>query len=170
VILCAILARWGAGGRGGVDAAGHPGSLRDVTNVNGPSGDDRLPFAEQWGPVAAWLSGAVTLAAVVVALWQARMVQRQTGIAQSEFTRLHKASLIDYEIGRRRECIHAVGDLWAAILSMAVEFRSFTDYLRDLPEGADGTVPRTDNLGPERPGEPLGDELFAALKPSTTDG
>ena len=79
------------------DAARRPDSLSDVTNVNEPSGDDRLPLrwliviglvglalgfplgfwfeskskwgAEQWGPVASWFAGSLTLAAVLLALW-----------------------------------------------------------------------------------------------------
>ena len=65
--------------------------------------------ANQWGPVAAWVSGAATLAAVVVAL-------RQASIARRESMDLQVARLIDHEVSRRRECIKALSELWAALV------------------------------------------------------
>ena len=82
--------------------------------------------AEQWGPVAAWFAGAATLAAVVVAL-------RQANHAQREAERGHLARLVDHEISRRRECMEALGNLWAALVSLAADFRSLINYLDDLP-------------------------------------
>jgi hypothetical protein len=124
-----------------------------VTNVNGPSGDDSLPplwlivigivgalalvfllgagvgqewGAEQWGPVAAWFAGAATLAAVVVAL-------RQANIAQREARRGHLARLVDHEVSRRRECIEALANLWAGITGMQMEFAAWTGKVQTLP-------------------------------------
>jgi hypothetical protein len=150
-------------------------SLSGVTKVNEPSSDDGLPppwlivvpivgalafvfflgvgveqewGAEQWGPVAAWLAGAATFAAVVVALWQAN-------IARREAADLQVARLVDHEASRRRECIKAHSDLWAGIVGMAIEFSAFTDYLDNLPQDWPGSSPRTDGVPPERPGEPF---------------
>lgn len=104
--------------------------------------------AEQWGPVAAWLSGGLTLAAVVVALRQAIIAQRQAAIAQQqaddaqrESMRLLFDRLVDHEISRRRECIDAFSDLWAAIVS--VDFLSFTQGLDDLDATFDPLEQRT---------------------------
>ena len=63
--------------------------------------------ANQWGPLAAWVAGAATLLAVVVAL-------RQANIAQRESRDLQFARLVDHEVSRRRECIDALANLWAA--------------------------------------------------------
>jgi hypothetical protein len=124
-----------------------------VTNVNRPSGDDRrrlcwaivIPLlgglalgflvahglmskwgTEQWGPVASWLSSAVTLAAVVIAL-------RQAILAQREARRGHLAGLVDHEVSRRRECIEALANLWAAITGMQMDFAAWTGNLQTLP-------------------------------------
>ncbi len=82
--------------------------------------------ANQWGPVAAWLAGALTLAAVVIALWQADNARRES-------MRLHLARLADHEVSRRRECIEALGKLWAAITGMQMEFTAWTDKLSTVP-------------------------------------
>jgi hypothetical protein len=122
--------------------------------------------ADQWGPVAAWLSGALTLAAVVVALLQSRTAQRQAAIAQQqadethrESMRLQRARLIDHEVSRRRECIQAVSELWSALVGMVFEFSSFTDYLINLPTSFNGILTRADGVPPERPGEPFINEI-----------
>jgi hypothetical protein len=86
--------------------------------------------APQWGPLAEWIAGAATFAAVVVAL-------RQSNQAQREARRGHLARLVDHEVSRRRECINALGDLWAAIVGMTMHFASFTDYLLNLRESFD---------------------------------
>ncbi len=86
--------------------------------------------AEQWGPVAAWLSGAVTLAAVVVAL-------RQAALARQESMHLEIARLVDHEAGRRRECIKALGDLWAALSKVSFEFSVFEHNIYNMPENFD---------------------------------
>jgi hypothetical protein len=151
-----------------------------VANVNEPSGDNRLPppwlivvgivgalalvfllgagvgqewGAEQWGPVAAWLAGALTLVAVVVAL-------RQAAQARREARDLQLARLVDHEVSRRRECIDAVGDLWGALVSRGIEFTLFTNYLGTLPQNFDVTAPRTQNVSSPRGqiGESYGDE------------
>jgi hypothetical protein len=145
---------------------GGPDSLCDVTNVNEPSGGGRpsslwliitgivgalaLVFlagagfgqqwgAQQWGPVAAWLSSALTLAAVVVALRQAAVAQRQAVIAQAQADTARRGSLqvqfdrlVDHEMSRRRECIDALSDLWAAIVGVGNDFLVFTQALDDI--------------------------------------
>jgi len=102
--------------------------------------------ANQWGPFAAWFSG-VALFAIVwqasiarraagiaqdqgkAAQDQAKAAQDQAGIAQDESTRLHIARLVDHEGSRRRECIKALVDLWAAFSSTSVQFSSFTQTI-----------------------------------------
>jgi hypothetical protein len=81
--------------------------------------------ANQWGPVAAWFAGAATLAAVVVAL-------RQANIAQRESRDLQFARLVDHEVSRRRECIDALANLWAAITGMQMDFTTWTASLHTL--------------------------------------
>lgn len=124
-----------------------------MTNVNGPSGDDGLPppwliiigivgalalvfllgagvgqewGAEQWGPLAAWVAGAATFAAVVVAL-------QQSVHARREARRGHLARLVDHEVSRRRECIEALANLWAAITGMQMDFAAWTGKLQTQP-------------------------------------
>lgn len=92
--------------------------------------------AEQWGPVAAWLSGAVTLTAVGVAL-------RQANIARAESARLEIARLVDHEASRRRECIKAIADLWAAFSKTAVEFSLFEYAFDNMPASFDPKRTRT---------------------------
>jgi hypothetical protein len=137
-----------------------PDSLCDVTNLNEPSDDGRLPppwlivtgivgalalvlllgigfgqewGAQQWGPVAAWFAGAATLAAVVAALWQARIALRQADIARRESGDLQLARLVDHEVSRRRECIEALANLWASITGMQMEFAAWTGKVQTLP-------------------------------------
>ena len=57
--------------------------------------------APQWRPLAEWLAGAATFAAVVVAL-------RESFRARRESMRAHLARLVDHEVSRRRECIKAL--------------------------------------------------------------
>jgi hypothetical protein len=126
----------------------------DVTDADGRSDDDSLPpawliitgiiavltliliagfgvgqqwGANEWGPLAAWLAGGATFAAVVVAL-------RQSHQAKREAMRGHLARLVDHEVSRRRECIKALGDLWAAIVGREMDFTAWTNYLDGLPE------------------------------------
>lgn len=106
--------------------------------------------AEQWGPVAAWLSGALTLAAVVVALRQAIIAQRQAAIAQQQADNARRDSmrlqfdrLVDLELSRRRECIDALSELWGAIVGMGIEFLAFTQELDDLDATFDPAQQRT---------------------------
>lgn len=96
--------------------------------------------AAQWGPVASWLAGFLTLAAVVAALYQARIAQRQAEIAQRqaeiaqrESERMQLARRVDHEVSRRRECIESLANLWAAITGMQMEFAAWTEYLDSLP-------------------------------------
>jgi hypothetical protein len=139
------------------DVASHPDSLSDVTNVNGPSSDDRRRLSwvivigivgalalvfflgaglrqhwggVQWGPVASWFSGALTLAAVVIAL-------RQASNAQRDAMRLQLARLVDHEVSRRRECIEALAKLWGAIIGIQTEVFAFREYLETLPDTFD---------------------------------
>jgi hypothetical protein len=64
--------------------------------------------ASEWGPLSAWIAGAATFGAVVLALREAARSQR--------------AREIDHEISRRRECIKALAvsgarsSAWAAPL------------------------------------------------------
>lgn len=83
--------------------------------------------ASQWGPVATWVSGALTLAAVIVAL-------RQAALARRDSARLQLARLVDHEVSRRRECIEALANLWAAITGMQMEFAAWMEYLGKLPD------------------------------------
>lgn len=83
--------------------------------------------ADQWGPLAAWLAGAATFGAVVVALREAARSQR--------------AREVDYEISRRRECIGALGDLWGAMVGQMIPFRDFVNYLDDLRQHFDPNLP-----------------------------
>lgn len=121
--------------------AGIVGALTLVFLVGGGVGQEW--GAEQWGPVAAWVSGAATLAAVGVALWQASVARRGS-------MRLELARLVDHEVARRRECIKALGDLWAAIVGLTDEIRSFTDYLDNLQPYFNLNIPRVaeGSIGP----------------------
>lgn len=64
----------------------------------------RMWGSQQWGPVSEWVAGTLTLTAVVVAL-------RESMRAQAERE-------IDLELERRRECIRAVADYWAAVMKV----------------------------------------------------
>ena len=97
--------------------------------------------AQQWGPFADWLVGALTLGAVVVAL--------------RESLRGQHARAVDHEVARRRECLKAVGDVWTGLAQMVFPFLSFTDYLENLPVRFDGNLPRQDNVPPDHPGEAI---------------
>jgi hypothetical protein len=130
------------------------GSLLAVTNVHKTSGqNDGLPppwliiigivcalalvfllgagvgqewGAEQWGPVASWVASGATFAAVVVAL-------RQAVLGQREARRGQLARLVDHEVSRRRECIEALANLWAALTGMQMEFAAWTGNLQTMP-------------------------------------
>lgn len=91
--------------------------------------------APQWGPVAEWVAGAATFAAVAAALWQAVLARRAS-------TRQLFEGRIDHEISRRRECIQALGDMWAGMVSLSIEFVAFRNYLDDIPEYFDPNAPR----------------------------
>jgi hypothetical protein len=78
--------------------------------------------APQWGPLAEWIAGAATFAAVVVALKQSIDAQRE-----SRHNRLDR--LVDHEISRRRECIQALANLWAAITSTQMDFATWIEDL-----------------------------------------
>jgi len=54
---------------------------------------------------------------------------REACIARRESMRLQLARLVEHEVSRRRECILALGEVWAALVNMTFEFRSFTDGL-----------------------------------------
>ncbi len=95
----------------------------------------------QWGPLAEWIAGAATFAAVIVAL--------------RESTRGRRDRLIDYELERRRERINALGDLWGAIMQVGLETHSLCDYIMNLPATFDPNVPRADNVPQDHPSDPL---------------
>jgi hypothetical protein len=106
--------------------------------------------AEQWGPVAAWLSSALTLGAVIIALRQAAVAQRQAAIAQAQADIARRGSLqvqldrlVDHELSRRRECIDALSDLWGAFVGVGNDFLTFTQELDDLDATFDPTQQRT---------------------------
>jgi hypothetical protein len=155
-----------------------------VTNVDEPSDDDGPPpawliiagivgaltlvfllgagfgqgwGANQWGPVAAWLSGAATLAAVVVALRQASIALRQSRDAQREARRGQVDRLVDHEVSRRRECIDALSQLWGALVGMGIEFLTFTQYLDGVAPQFDPNQQRTPSG--VRGGQTYGDEI-----------
>ena len=111
------------------DAASRPDSLADVSEVNERSSNDGLPPARlivagivgalalvfllgagvgqrvgartNRGPVAAWLSGAVTLAALIVALRQANIALSQSRDAQREARQGQMDRLVDHEVSRQ---------------------------------------------------------------------
>lgn len=125
--------------------------------------------AEQWGPVAVWLSGALTLGAVIVALRQAIIAQRQAAIAQRqaddarrESIRLQFDRLVDHEISRRRECIDALSELWGALVGMGIEFLAFTQGLDDIDATFDPAQQRTPSG--IRGGKLYGEELAEGIR------
>jgi hypothetical protein len=87
----------------------------------------------QWGPLAEWIAGAATLAAVILALRESFRARRDSMRAQRDSTRAHLARLVDHEVSRRRECITALGDLWGAIYGLDMDFFAWTEYLNKLP-------------------------------------
>lgn len=95
--------------------------------------------APQWGPFSEWLTGGLTLAAVVIAL-------RESLRARRESIRGQWSRLVDHELTRRRENLRALTELWAAITAMSLVFESFIDYLQNLPLTIDPNKPRTDNV------------------------
>lgn len=86
--------------------------------------------AIQWGPVSEWVAGIATFAAVIVALQQSINARRDS-------MRAHMARLVDHEVSRRRECIEALSNLWAAITGLQMDFAEWTQYLDALPESFD---------------------------------
>jgi hypothetical protein len=118
--------------------------------------------AEQWGPVASWLAGALTLAAVVAALRQAGIAQQQAGIAQRESMRLQGDRLVDHEVSRRRECIDALSELWGALVGMGIQFLAFTQELDDIDARFDPDQQRTPSgIGG---GKLYGEELVEGIR------
>ena len=97
--------------------------------------------ADQWGPFSEWVAGALTLAAVVVALRESLRGQR--------------ARAVDHEVARRRECMKAVADMWTGLAQMTLHFVAFTDYLQNLPERFNPNLPRQDNVPADHPGEAI---------------
>lgn len=95
----------------------------------------------QWGPFADWFTGTITLAAVVVALREALRGQG--------------ARHVDHELARRRECLKALGDFWAAVMQVGLEFPMFLDYLKNLPREFNPTRPRQDDVQQQNPVDPL---------------
>jgi hypothetical protein len=105
--------------------------------------------ASRWGPFAEWFAGALTFAAVVVALRESARGQR--------------ARRVDHELTRRRECLKAVGDVWGALMQIGLDFTVFKNYLDDLPERFNANHPRPDNLPPEGTGEPFAEEIASRI-------
>lgn len=88
--------------------------------------------AGQWGPFSEWVAGALTLAAVVVAL--------------RESFRGERARRVDHEVSRRRECIDTLSELWGGVSRMALVVPEFTAYLRGLPEEFDLDEPLDNHI------------------------
>jgi hypothetical protein len=103
--------------------------------------------APQWGPLAEWVAGTATFAAVAAALWQAVLARHASLRQQFE-------GHIDHEISRRRECIKALGDLWAGMVSLSIEFVSFRNFLDDVPDYFDPNSPRVIGVSPHQSFEP----------------
>jgi hypothetical protein len=78
--------------------------------------------ANQWGPAAAWLAGAATVAAVVVALWQADNARRES--MRLQFARLVDQKSADGVSASKRLRI------WAAIIGMDMDFAAWIDKLQ----------------------------------------
>lgn len=101
--------------------------------------------ASQWGPLAEWVAGLLTFAAVAVALRESMRGQR--------------ARRVDHEIARRRECLKALGDVWGALMQIGMDFEIHKQFLEDLPESFDATAPRPGRVDQET-GEPLATEII----------
>ncbi|BBU21820.1 hypothetical protein PFJ02_21235 [Mycobacterium xenopi] len=112
--------------------------------------------APQWGPLAEWLAGIATLAAVVVAL-------RESIRARHEAQRGHLARLVDHEVTRRRECMTALGDLWGALVSLQIDFRSLINYLDDL-EPTFNPVEQRSPASITAPVKTYGDEIHEQIE------
>lgn len=102
----------------------------------------------QWGPLSEWVAGILTFGAVAVAVLAAVIAQREAAEGRRD-------RLVDHELQRRRENLQALDRTWAGIATMALVFPAFTDYLQNLPARFDPNVPRTDNVPPDKPGNPL---------------
>jgi hypothetical protein len=48
---------------------------------------------------------------------------------------------VDNEFARRRECLKAVGDVWAALMQLGLDFTVFKDYLDSLPRSFNPNQP-----------------------------
>jgi hypothetical protein len=107
--------------------------------------------ADQWGPFSEWVAGALTLAAVVVALRESLRGQRESLNAQH-------TRLVDHELTRRRENLNAMADLWAALMVINMPTLKFRVYFENLPRTFDPNVARTD-LDPDATDQPLAFEV-----------
>jgi hypothetical protein len=106
----------------------------------------------QWGPLSEWVAGLLTLGAVSVAILAAIIAQREAAEGQ-------RRRLVDHELQRRRENLHALHETWAGIAKIALLFPIFTDYLLNLPERFNPNIPRTDSVPPDKPDNPLAYDL-----------
>lgn len=106
--------------------------------------------ASQWGPVSAWFSSLLTFGAVSLALFQA--------------FRSERSRRVEHELDRRRECLKAVGDVWAGLAQMSLYFTFFTDYLQNLPAIFNPNLPRQDNVPPDHPGDPIAYDISGRVE------
>lgn len=106
--------------------------------------------ASQWGPLSGWFAGTATVGAISVAL--------------RESARSQRAREVDYELGRRRECLKALGEVWAALMQVSMDFVVFREYLDELPAFFNAEMPRSGRSPAAPPGESLGDEIYGRLQ------
>ena len=78
----------------------------------------------QLGPVSAWIFGAVTLVAVLIAL-------NQAGHARDEAARAEHRARIDRELLSRRECLRLLAESSAAITSQTVRLNVTLNALEE---------------------------------------
>jgi hypothetical protein len=58
-----------------------------------------------------------------------RVQPRSVVVALRESARGRRSRLVDHETARRRECLKAVGDVWAALIQIGLGFELFKQYL-----------------------------------------
>jgi len=108
----------------------------------------------EWGSYGQCVGSAFTLAAVVVALWEAARSHRESLKAQ-------RSRLIDHELTRRRENLDALANLWAALMGINMAALKFRAYFDNLPRVFNGNVPRPDQDDPDATDQPLAYEIQA---------
>jgi hypothetical protein len=55
--------------------------------------------------------------------------------------------------------VKALSDVWGALMQIGLDFTIFKDYLDNLPMAFNPKVPRTDDVSPDRPGQPLAEDI-----------